>query len=82
VACARRRPVRIVAVEGAQVCDLNLWNLNNHRAVLGRTNAPAVQGAHVTTFDRSGHACVPGPMVTITNDTLPTEPTASGGRCR
>src|SRR5439155_84428 len=40
------------------------------------------QRAHVTTFDRLW-SCLPylRPMVTITNDTLPTTPTANGGRC-
>ncbi len=74
--------VRIVAVEGPQVCDLNLWNLNNPRERFWAARTRQLQGAHVTTFDRLW-SCLPylRPMVTITNDTLPTEPTANGGRC-
>src|SRR6266571_7269574 len=74
--------VRIVTVEGPQVCDLNLWNLNNPRERFWAARTRQIQGAHVTTFDRLW-SCLPylRPMVTITNDTLPTEPTANGGRC-
>ncbi len=73
---------RIVTVEGPQVCDLNLWNLNNPRERFWAARTRQIQGAHVTTFDRLW-SCLPylRPMVTITNDTLPTEPTANGGRC-
>ena len=65
--------VRIVTVEGPQVCDLNLWNLNNPRERFWAARTRQLQGAHVTTFDRLW-SCLPylRPMVTITNDTLPT----------
>ncbi len=74
--------VRLVTVEGPQVCDLNLWSLNNPRERFWAARTRQIQGAHVTTFDRLW-SCLPylRPMVTITNDTLPTEPTANGGRC-
>src|SRR5438477_463120 len=74
--------VRIVAIEGPQVCDLNLWNLNNPRERFWAARTRQLQGAHVTTFDRLW-SCLPylRPIATITNDTLPTEPTANGGRC-
>ncbi len=74
--------VRIVAVEGPQVCDLNLWHRDNPRERFWAARTRQLQGAHVTTFDRLW-SCLPylRPMVTITNDTLPTEPTANGGRC-
>jgi uncharacterized protein len=74
--------VRIVTVEGPQVCDLNLWNLNNPRERFWAARTRQLQGAHVTTFDRLW-SCLPylRPMVTITNDTLPTEPSRHGGRC-
>jgi uncharacterized protein len=74
--------VRLLTVEGPQVCDLNLWNLNNPRERFWAARTRQIQGAHVTTFDRLW-SCLPylRPMATITNDTLPTSPTASGGRC-
>src|SRR6266566_2678893 len=74
--------VRIVAVEGPQVCDLNLWHMDNPRERFWAARTRQLQGAHVTTLDRLW-SCLPylRPMVTITNDTLPTEPTANGGRC-
>ena len=74
--------VRIVAVEGPQVCDLNLWHRDNPRERFWAARTRQLQGAHVTTFDRLW-SCLPylRPMVTITNDTLSTEPTANGGRC-
>ncbi|TMF94842.1 MAG: urea carboxylase-associated family protein, partial [Chloroflexi bacterium] len=74
--------VRIVTVEGPQVCDLNLWNVYNPRERFWAARTRQLQGAHVTTFDRLW-SCLPylRPMVTITNDTLPTTPTANGGRC-
>src|SRR5260370_22910149 len=73
--------VRIVAVEGPQVCDLNLWNLNNPRERFWAARTRQLQGAHVTTFDRLW-SCLPylRPMVTITNDTLPTQPPANPPR--
>ena len=74
--------VRLLTVEGPQVCDLNLWNMNNPRERFWAARTRQLQGAHVTTFDRMW-SCLPylRPMATITNDTLPTTPTANGGRC-
>ena len=73
---------RVVAVEGPQVCDLNVWNLHNPRERFWAARTRQLQGAHVTTFDRLW-SCLPylRSMLTFTNDTLPTEPTPSGGRC-
>jgi uncharacterized protein YcgI (DUF1989 family) len=73
---------RIVAVEGAQVCDLNFWNLHNPRERFWAARTRQIQGAHVTTHDRLW-SCIPylRPMLTFTRDTLPTEPTPNGGRC-
>jgi len=70
--------VRIVTVEGPQVCDLNLWSLNNPRERFWAARTRQLQGAHVTTFDRLW-SCLPylRPMVTITNDTLPPPPRQS-----
>ena len=73
---------RIVAVEGPQVCDLNLWNLANPRERFWASRTRQLQGAHVTTLDRLW-SCLPylRPMITITGDTIRTEPTEHGGRC-
>ena len=73
---------RLVAVEGPQVCDLNLWNLDNPRERFWAARSRQIQGAHVTALDRLW-SCLPylRPMVTFTNDTISTEPTAAGGRC-
>jgi uncharacterized protein YcgI (DUF1989 family) len=73
---------RIVAVEGPQVVDFNAWNLHNPRERFWAARTRQLQGAHVTTYDRLW-SCLPylRPMLTFTKDTLPTEPTASGGRC-
>jgi uncharacterized protein YcgI (DUF1989 family) len=73
---------RIVAVEGPQVCDFNAWNLHNPQERFWAARTRQLQGAHVTTFGRLW-SCLPylRPMLTVTNDTLPNEPTARGGRC-
>jgi uncharacterized protein YcgI (DUF1989 family) len=73
---------RLVAVDGPQVGDLNLWNLHNPRERFWASRTRQLQGAHVTALDRLW-SCLPylRPMATITADTLSTEPTPSGGRC-
>ena len=73
---------RIVEIEGPQVCDFNAWNLHNPRERFWQARTRQFQGAHVTTLDRLW-SCLPylRPILTITNDTLPTEPTPAGGRC-
>jgi uncharacterized protein YcgI (DUF1989 family) len=73
---------RLVAVEGPQVCDLNLWSLGNPRERFWAARTRQIQGAHVTTLDRLW-SCLPylRPMATLTNDTISTEATAAGGRC-
>src|SRR5215211_2372047 len=72
---------RVVAIEGPQVCDFNAWNLHNPRERFWAARTRQLQGAHVTTGDRLW-SCLPylRPMLTFTNDTLPREPTANGGR--
>src|SRR5207302_6460604 len=74
--------VRIVAVEGPQVGDLNLWNLHNPRERFWAARSRQLQGAHVSTFDRLWSS-LPylRPMLTITADSISTEPTENGGRC-
>jgi hypothetical protein len=73
---------RIVAVEGAQVVDFNAWNLHSPRERFWAARSRQLEGAHVTTHARLW-SCLPylRPMLTFTNDTLPVEPTAHGGRC-
>jgi uncharacterized protein YcgI (DUF1989 family) len=62
---------RISCVEGPQVGDLNLWNLNdpNERFYSGKTRA--LHGTHLSTGDRMWSG-FPGlrPMATIIRDTL------------
>lgn len=73
---------RVVTIEGPQVADFNAWNLNNPRERFWAARSRQIQGAHVTTGDRLW-SCLPylRPMLTITNDTIPTTPTSNGGRC-
>src|SRR4029434_3211344 len=62
---------RIVAVEGPQVADLNVWNLANprERFCVSRTRQP--QQAHLTPFNRLW-SCLPylRPMLTMTGDSV------------
>ena len=62
---------RIVSIEGPQVGDLNLWNLNDlsERFYSGKTRA--LHATHIGTGDRMW-SNFPGlrPMATITHDTL------------
>ncbi len=62
---------RIVAVEGPQVADLNVWNLGNPRERFWAARTKQLHRAHVTTYDRLW-SCLPylRPMLTITNDTI------------
>jgi uncharacterized protein YcgI (DUF1989 family) len=73
---------RVVAVEGAQVGDFNVWNLHNPRERFWAARTRLLQRAHVTTFDRLW-SCLPylRPMLTFTNDTLSHERTVNGARC-
>lgn len=62
---------RIVAPEGPQVGDLNIWNRHNPRERLWASRTRQLQAAHVTTFDRLW-STLPylRPLVTITADSL------------
>ena len=62
---------RIVAVEGPQVADLNVWNLGNPRERFWAARTKQLHRAHVTTYDRLWSS-LPylRPMLTITNDTI------------
>lgn len=62
---------RIVATEGAQVGDLNIWNQHNPRERLWASRTRQLQGAHVSTFDRLwSNLPFLRPLVTITADSL------------
>jgi uncharacterized protein YcgI (DUF1989 family) len=62
---------RIVAVEGPQVGDLNIWNRHNPRERMWAARTRQLQAAHVSTFDRLW-STLPylRPLATITADTL------------
>lgn len=62
---------RIVTLEGAQVGDLNLWNLHNPREHMWAARTRQLQRAHVTRYDRLwSRLPYLRPMATITFDTL------------
>ncbi|KAL0958263.1 hypothetical protein HGRIS_000416 [Hohenbuehelia grisea] len=62
---------RIVAIEGAQVGDLNIWALNNPRERLWAARTRQLQSAHVSVYDRLwSNLPYLRPMVTITGDSL------------
>jgi len=60
---------RIVANEGPQVGDLNLWNHHNPRERFWASRTRQLHSAHVTTYDRLW-SCLPylRPLATITGD--------------
>ncbi len=62
---------RIVAPEGPQVGDLNIWNGHNPRERLWASRTRQLQAAHVSVFDRLW-STLPylRPLVTITADSL------------
>ena len=73
---------RIVAVEGPQVADLNVWNLANPRERFWASRSRQLHQAHVSTFDRLW-SCLPylRPMLTITADTVAYGRDADGAGC-
>jgi uncharacterized protein YcgI (DUF1989 family) len=74
--------VRIIAVEGPQVADLNVWSLANPRERFWAARTRQLHQAHLTTFDRLW-SCLPylRPMLTITADTIQYGRDADGGGC-
>ncbi|KAF5366861.1 hypothetical protein D9757_011920 [Collybiopsis confluens] len=62
---------RIVAVEGPQVGDLNIWSLHNPRERFWASRTRQLQRAHVSVYDRLW-SILPflRPLVTITGDSL------------
>lgn len=80
--------VRINAVEGPQVGDLNLWNLHNPRERFWAARTRQLQRASMTTYDRFW-STLPQlrPMATVIGDSLADHPDAEvihdllGTRC-
>lgn len=62
---------RIVAVEGPQVGDLNLWNAHDPRERMWASRTRQLQAAHVSVYDRLW-STLPflRPMATVTADSL------------
>ncbi|HXJ78912.1 MAG TPA: urea carboxylase-associated family protein [Candidatus Methylomirabilis sp.] len=73
---------RIVAIEGPQVADLNVWSLHNPRERFWASRTRQLHSAHLTTFDRLW-SCLPylRPMLTITADTIGYGRDADGAGC-
>ncbi|MFL9945817.1 DUF1989 domain-containing protein [Paraburkholderia agricolaris] len=62
---------RIVALEGPQVGDLNIWSLHNPRERMWAARTRQLQQAHVSVFDRLwSNLPYLRPLVTITGDSL------------
>ena len=73
---------RIVALEGPQVADLNVWSLTNPRERFWASRSRQLHQAHVSTFDRLW-SCLPylRPMLTIVADTVRYPRDEDGGGC-
>lgn len=73
---------RIVAVEGAQVGDLNLWNLENPRERFWAARTKQLHSAHLRVHDRFW-STLPylRPMATITAETIQYGYDADGAGC-
>jgi uncharacterized protein len=73
---------RIVAIEGPQVADLNLWNLHNPRERFWASRTRQLHRAHVSTHDRLW-STLPylRPLATITADTIQYGVDGDGARC-
>ncbi|MDT0541538.1 urea carboxylase-associated family protein [Streptomyces lonegramiae] len=73
---------RVVTVDGPQVGDFNVWNLNDPRERLWAARTRQLQRAHVSTYDRLwSNLPFLRPLLTITDDTLAAYGTdAEGGR--
>src|SRR5699024_1423005 len=62
---------RVTTIEGAQVADMNFWNLHDPRERLWASRTRQLQAAHVTEFDRLWtNLPFLRPMLTITGDSL------------
>jgi uncharacterized protein YcgI (DUF1989 family) len=75
--------IRLSTPEGAQVGDLNLWNLDNPRERFWASRTRQLHSSHVSVGDRLW-SCLPflRPMVTIVGDSLKDYGVDEhGGRC-
>ena len=62
---------RVTTIEGAQVADMNFWNLHDPRERMWAARSRQLQAAHVTEFDRLWtNLPFLRPMLTITGDSL------------
>ena len=62
---------RIIAPEGPQVGDFNVWNRNDPRERLWAARTRQLQAAHVSTYDRLwSNLPFLRPLLTVTNDSL------------
>ena len=73
---------RIVAIEGPQVGDLNLWNLHNPRERFWASRTKQLHSAHMRVFERFW-SCLPylRPMATVIGDSLNYGIDADGAGC-
>ena len=73
---------RIIAIEGPQVADLNVWSLHNPRERFWASRTRQLHQAHLSTFDRLW-SCLPylRPMLTITHDSIGYGRDPDGGGC-
>jgi uncharacterized protein YcgI (DUF1989 family) len=73
---------RVVTIEGPQVADFNVWNLNNPRERFWAARTRQLESTHLTTFNRLW-SILPylRPMLTITNETIQYGEDEDGGRC-
>ena len=72
---------RIIAAEGAQVGDLNMWYLHNPRERFWASRTRQLQRAHVSIYDRLW-SCLPylRPLCTITGNSLAGYGTGGNGK--
>ncbi|OPG07056.1 hypothetical protein B1R27_15090 [Streptomyces sp. GKU 895] len=62
---------RIVTVDGPQVGDLNVWNLNDPRERMWAARTRQLQRAHISTYDRIwSNLPFLRPLLTVTADSL------------
>lgn len=73
---------RIIAVEGPQVVDFNVWNLHNPRERFWAARTRQLHSAHMRVFDRFW-SCLPylRPIATVTSDSVNYGIDADGAGC-
>src|SRR4051812_47911427 len=73
---------RVVALEGPQVADFNVWNLHNPRERFWSARSRQLHRAHVTAFDRFW-SVLPylRPLLTVTRETVGYGTDEDGGGC-